>query len=347
MSNLSRRELLRLGLGTTLAGSALTAWLTRRQVEAKGAALQSTSAQKPLAKPNPPQAQSTSQDALPTRLLGQTGQRITLFGLGGASSQTPLSNGPHEQAVAIVERALALGVTYFDTAPSYGNGKSERALGEVAKDNRARMVIASKTAERTYDGAMRELEASLQRLETDHLDVWLMHHVSLPERDTNPAFGPTGAIKALEKARAEKMVRFAGVSGHHRTDVLAEWLRRYRFDMVLTVVNAVDRHHSDSFIERVLPVAQARKIGVVAMKIPAYGRLLRPKEGVGMRQAFAYALSQPGVAGGIIACDTIKMLEENVAAARAFVALDEAAQRALEAQTASYWQDASFYRDWT
>ncbi len=347
MSKFTRRELLRLGLGTSVAGSAFAAWMTRpraevNQISTPDPPLQAPELEKPRAA-----GKSESQPALPTRFLGQTGQRVTIFGLGGASSQTPLSNGPHDEAVAIVERALALGVSYFDTASSYGDGKSEKAIGEVAKKHRAQMTIASKTGERTYDGAMRELEASLKRLQTDHLDVWLMHHVSLPDRDTAPAFAANGAIKALEKAKAEKMVRFAGVSGHHRTDVLAEWLRRYRFDMTLMPINAVDRHNRDSFIETVLPVARERKIGVVAMKIPAYGRLLRPEKGVGMREAFAYSLSQPGVAGGIIACDSIAMLEENVAAARAFASLDSGAQSALEAKTVSYWQQASFYRRWT
>ena len=344
MSKLSRRELLSLGFGTVLTGTGLAAWLSRQQAVAKEVAPQTSPREKPFAQPNPSPSKTPE---MPTRMLGQTGQRISIFGLGGASNQTPLSNGPHEEAVAIIERALALGVTYFDTAPTYGDGRSERALGEVAKAHRAQMTIASKTDQRTYDGAMRELESSLKRLQTDHLDVWLMHRASLPDRDTEPAFGPNGALKALEKAQAEKMVRFAGVSGHHRTDVLIDWLRRAQFDVLLTVVNAVDKHHSDSFIERVLPVARERKTGVIAMKIPAYGRLLRPQKNVGIREAFAYALSQPGVCGGVIACDSIEMLEENVAAARAFAALDNRAQAALEAKTASYWQEASFYREWT
>ena len=347
MSKFSRRELLRLGLGTTVAGSALAAWIARPQTKQAAAKQTAPKNGKLVDASRERKAQPKQPNALPTRELGQTGQRVSIFGLGGASSQTPLSNGPHEQAVAIVERALSLGVTYFDTASSYGNGKSETAIGEVAKKHRAQMTISSKTGERTYDAAMRELEASLKRLQTDHLDVWLMHHVSLSERDTDPAFGPNGAIKALEKAKAEKMVRFGGVSGHHRTNVLAEWLRRYQFDVTLMPINAVDRHNSDSFIERVLPIARQRQVGVVAMKIPAYGRLLRPAQGVGMREAFAYSLSQPGVASGIIACDSLEMLEENVAAARAFVALDAQSQTRLEAKTATYWKEASFYRNWT
>jgi predicted aldo/keto reductase-like oxidoreductase len=184
-------------------------------------------------------------------------------------------------------------VTYFDTAASYGDGRSERAIGEVAKDNRARMVIASKTAERTYDGAMRELEASLKRLQTDHLDVWLMHHVSLSDGTQTLRMGQQGAIKSVRESSSLRKDRaFFGCersSSHRRSGRVVAPLQ---FDVVLTVVNAIDRHHPDSFISGCCPWHR-RKTRVVAMKIPAYGRLLRPEEGVGIRQAFAYALSQP------------------------------------------------------
>ena len=335
MLKLNRRQLIRLGLGSAALGA--TAYALRPETDANAAP----------ATPRRTGAASDAASALPMRTLGQTGAQVTIFGLGGASRKTPLSQGPHDEAVAIVERALELGVNYFDTATTYGRGRSERALGEVARTQRARMFLASKTGERTYDGAMRELEGSLKRLQTDHLDLWQMHHVSLENRDTRPAFGADGAIKALEKAKAQGMVKHAGVSGHHRTDVLADWLERHPFDTVLTIVNAVDRHHDDSFIERVLPVAKRKKMGVIAMKIPAYGQLLRPEQGVGIREALNYSLSQEGVCCGIIACDSIAMLEANVAAARAFAPMNDQAQRALEAKTKSYWREASFYRSWT
>ncbi len=280
---------------------------------------------------------------LPTRVLGSTGQSVTLFGLGGASSETPLSNGQRDSALAIVNRALDLGVNYFDTAATYGT--SETYLGEVVKARRAQMFLASKSAERTRDGAWRELERSLKRLQTDHLDLWQMHHVAIAERDTVPAFAKDGAIRAIEEAKAQKLIRFAGVSGHHQTGVLADWLSRYPFDTLLTVVNAADIHHPDSFIRRVLPVAAKRGVGVIAMKVPAYGKLLK---GLAIQQAMHYSLSQPGVACCIIACDSVAMLEQNVAAARACQArLSLAEQVRITERTASYWQETDFYRAWT
>ncbi|HEX8235766.1 MAG TPA: aldo/keto reductase [Abditibacteriaceae bacterium] len=337
---LSRRELLGLGAGIALGGSTAV-----REVLAQAT---STLPAQPVAPALATAPAASASPALPMRVLGQTGQKVTVFGLGGASSKTPLSNGPHEAAVAIVERALNLGVNYFDSATTYGNGKSERAIGEVAKSRRKEMFIASKTDLRDYDGAMRELEESLKRLQTDHLDVWQMHRASLPERDTEPFFGTNGAMKALQKAKDEKMVRFVGVSGHHRSDVLADWLQRYPFDTLLASINAADVHQEDSFIKRLLPVAQQKKVGVIAMKVPAYGRLINPEAGVTIRDAMHYSLSQAGVACCIIACDTITQLEENVATARTIDGpMEAAAQTALEAKTADYWQRASFYRRWT
>jgi aryl-alcohol dehydrogenase-like predicted oxidoreductase len=336
MSKISRRQLLGLGAGVALSGTAL-----RQLLAQNPAAL-------PDAQPAPgPAAPALKAEPLPKRLLGQTGQLVTVFGLGGASARTPLSNGPQEKAVEIIERALALGVGYFDTAVTYGNGRSETALGEVAKTRRKEMFIASKSDARDYDGAMRELEGTLKRLQTDHLDLWQQHRASTVERDTTPFFAENGAHKALRKMKDEKVVRFLGVTGHHRTDVLADWLKRFDFDTLLATVNAVDRHHDDSFIQNLLPVAKERKVGVIAMKVPAYGRLLNKDAGVTIQNAMQYSLSQEGVATCIIACDTIAMLEENVAAARvaaAKMSADE--QKALEEKTKPYWNRASFYRGW-
>jgi aryl-alcohol dehydrogenase-like predicted oxidoreductase len=342
---MNRRQLLRLGgaaASTALLGGL---WSARQRAGAQTEPHPTAREERPQSAT--PQTQ-TPQPKLPLRFLGETGQQVTIFGLGGASSHTPLSQGPRGEAVAIIERALELGVSYFDTAATYGNGRSEKVLGEVAKTRRKAMFLASKTDQRSYDGAMRELETSLKRLQTDHLDLWQMHRASLADRDTRPAFASDGAIKALQRAKDEKMVRFVGVSGHHRSDVLIDWLERYPFDTLLLAINAADKHHPDSLIRRVLPVAAQKKVGVIAMKIPAYGRLLREEQGVGIGGAMHYALSQSGVACGIIACDSIAMLEENVAAARAASEkMSSVKQVALEEKTASYWQEVMFYRRWT
>ena len=288
--------------------------------------------------------QPPSTTAMPERELGNTGVRVPIFGLGGAG-QTPLSWENRERdAVAIIQRALELGIRYFDTASSYG--PSEDYLGKVLPSHREKVFLASKTAERDRDGVWRELERSLKRLNTDYLDLWQLHHVSFKE-ELDKIFSKDGAAKALEEAKAQKLIRFAGISGHHEPDIIAEGLRRYPFDTTLICINAADKHHPRPFIPTVLPVARQKGVGVIAMKVPAYGRLFKPGVLDGMHQAMGYTLSQPGVHCCIIAAETVAQLESNVEVARAFQPLNEASLAQIEQRTAASWQDNTFFRAWT
>jgi len=288
--------------------------------------------------------QPPSTTAMPERELGNTGVRVPIFGLGGAG-QTPLSWENRERdAVAIIQRALELGIRYFDTASSYG--PSEDYLGKVLPSHREKVFLASKTAERDRDGVWRELERSLKRLNTDYLDLWQLHHVSF-EQELDKIFSKDGAAKALQEAKAQKLIRFAGISGHHEPDIIAEGLRRYPFDTTLICINAADKHHPRPFIPTVLPVARQKGVGVIAMKVPAYGRLFKPGVLDGMHQAMGYTLSQPGVHCCIIAAETVAQLESNVEVARAFQPLNEASLAQIEQRTAASWQDNTFFRAWT
>lgn len=186
----------------------------------------------------------------------------------------------------------------------------------------------------------------MQRLNTDYLDLWQFHHVSF-ESELDTLFGKNGAIAALEEARAQGLVRFSGITGHHEPDIIAAGLQRYAFDHALIPVNAADPHHPRPIIPGVLPVARAQNIGITAMKVPAYGRLFKPGVLDGMNQALGYALSQPGVHCAIIAAKNIEQLEENVRVAEAFQPLDETALAEIEQKTESAWKDNTFFRAWT
>ncbi|MBD2249851.1 aldo/keto reductase [Nostoc parmelioides] len=281
---------------------------------------------------------------MPERILGRTDVKLPIFGLGGAG-QTPLSwEGKQSEAEAIIHKALELGIRYFDTAASYG--PSEDYLGKVLPPHRGKIFLASKTAYRDRDGAWRELERSLKRLNTDYLDLWQLHHVSFAA-ELNTIFSPSGAIKALEEAISQNLVRFAGITGHRDPEVITEGLRRYPFHTTLIPVNAADRHHPRPFIPVVLPVAQANNVGVVAMKVPAYGRLFQPGGLTGMEQAMGYSLSQPGVHSCVIAAETVKQLESNVQVARAFQPLGEKELAVIAQRTASIWEDSTFFRSWS
>jgi aryl-alcohol dehydrogenase-like predicted oxidoreductase len=287
---------------------------------------------------------ATPPATMPERVLGRTEVKVPIFGLGGAG-QTPLSwEGRERDAVAIIEKALQLGIRYFDTASSYG--PSEDYLGKVLPPHRPKLFLASKTDKRDRDGAWRELERSLKRLNTDYLNLWQLHHVSFPQ-ELDTIFSQSGAIKAVEEAIQQKLVRFAGITGHHDPKVIAEGLRRYPFHTTLIPVNAADKHHPRPFLPVVLPIAQQQNVAVIAMKVPAYGRLFKPGGLSGMQQALGYSLSQPGVQCCVIAAETIAQLEENVKVARAFQPLQGKELAAIEQLTAKIWEDSTFFRAWT
>ncbi len=287
---------------------------------------------------------ATLSGKIPERVLGRTGVRLPFFGLGGAG-QTPLSSeGAEGDSVALIQRALELGIRYFDTAASYG--PSEDYLGKVLPPHRSNLFLASKTAIRDRDGAWRELERSLKRLKTDYLDLWQLHHVSfIHELDT--IFGRDGAARALEEAMHQKLVRFTGITGHHDSHVIAEGLRRYPFHTALIPVNAADKHHPQPFIPAVLPVAQQKNVGVIAMKVPAYGRLFKPGGLEGMHQALGYTMSQAGVSCCSVAAENIKQLEHNVSVAQSFQPLPAKELVAIEQRAATIWEDGTFFRAWT
>ncbi|MBW4572021.1 MAG: aldo/keto reductase [Tolypothrix carrinoi HA7290-LM1] len=286
---------------------------------------------------------ATPPATMPERVLGRTEIKVPIFGLGGAG-QTPLSwEGRERDAVAIIEKALQLGIRYFDTASSYG--PSEDYLGKVLPPHRSKLFLASKTDKRDRDGAWRELERSLKRLNTDYLNLWQLHHVSFPQ-ELDTIFSASGAIKAVEEAIEQKLVRFAGITGHHDPKVIAEGLRRYPFHTTLIPVNAADKHHPRPFLPVVLPIAQQQNVAVIAMKVPAYGRLFKPGGLSGMQQALGYSLSQPGVQCCVIAAETIAQLEENVKVARAFQILKNQELAEIEQRTAAIWEDSTFFRTW-
>jgi len=308
--------------------------------------------------PTPPYNPRTHQ-AMPMRNLGRTGYKVGIFSLGGqATIEKP---GTEEQSIAIVNRAIDLGVNYIDTAAAYGGEEqwSQKYIGKVIKHRRNEVFLATKTHRRTYDESMRLLESSLSQLNTDHLDLWQLHNISQTEQ-LDQIFAADGAIHALEKARSEGIVRFLGITGHADPFVLADGLKRFNFDTILMAVNAADQHHL-SFIEHLLPLALEQQLGIIGMKIPARGRILsswappadakqsweggNQKGTLVMKEALQYVLSLP-VSTVIIGCDDVRQLEENVEIARNFNPLNEEQLGRLAARTEPIHKQALFFRKW-
>ncbi len=334
----SRRKFLLAGLAAAggLAGAAASATLKSSS---------QPPSQVPETTPEIAAAPAPDGDArvLPARVLGRTNVTLPVLGLGGSAS--PLSRSQDAKlARAIIERAYALGIRYFDTAANYG--PSELRLGEVLPGVRDSVFIATKTSKRSYDEAWRELERSLERLQTNAIDLWQFHAITHDWDIDTLLDGRRGAIQAAEEAKAQGIIRHIGVTGHHNPDIFVKALGRYPFDTALIPVNAADIHTPRPFIRHVLPVARANNTGIIAMKVPAYGRLLKPGILTGMPEAMGYALSQPGVHTCIIAAETIAQLEENARAAADFQALPDTALARIEQRTAAAWQESSFFRRW-
>jgi uncharacterized protein len=296
--------------------------------------------------------------AMPMRNLGLTGYRVGQLSLGGqATIEIP---GKEDEAAAIINRAIDLGINYIDSAASYGRGASEQHIGMVMKTRRKEVFLTSKSNDRTYDGSMRLMETSLRQMQTDHLDLWQIHNLQRQDQ-LDEIFAPGGAMKALEKARDEGMTSFLGVTGHYEPMVLLEALRRFPFDTILIAVNAADRHYL-SFIEHVLPVALEKKLGVIGMKVVTRSRMLstwtpppESEQPASMRttkpgtltinEALAYNMTLP-VSTNIIGVDNVKQIEDNVAFASTFNPLSEAEMRELEKRTLPIARQALYFRRW-
>lgn len=282
---------------------------------------------------------------------------VSIYSLGGQGSiEIP---GKEDISVEIINRAIDLGINYIDTAAAYGRqtptvaradamGTSEKNMGQVMKYRRKEVFLASKTHDRTYDGSMRLLEKSLKQLSTDHLDLWQIHNVKMSEMETlDRITGDDGVLKAMIKARDEKMIRFIGFSGHEGPDVLNALNERFPFDNVLVAINAADKHH-DPFIEKFLPNAVAREMGIVGMKIPARDRIFANGGIITMKEAMDYVLTLP-VSTIIVGIDKIAELEENINIAKEFRPLTADEMLAIEAKTKPHYRDLLFFKnlsDW-
>jgi aryl-alcohol dehydrogenase-like predicted oxidoreductase len=295
----------------------------------------------------PPPIEEAPPVLMPTRAFGKTGFDVGLFSLGGqAALETP---GQENLSEEIIHRALDLGVNYIDTSAYYGgelaqHGLSERNIGQVMTSRRDDVFLATKTLGRTYDRAMRDLEQSLTNLQTDHVDLWQMHNIRTID-DFALIFTPNGAMKAFEQAKTEGTTRFIGVSGHYDPSVLNTLIGYAEFDTVLMALNAADIHYK-SFIKLALPTAVQREMGIIAMKIPARGRLFQEGGITTMKQALGYTLTHP-VSTAIVGCSSVADVENNVELARNFTPYSEDEMKELEALTASnHWEGGFFKWEW-
>ncbi len=250
---------------------------------------------------------------LPTAVLGKTGAVVPRIGIGLGSRFCAVEN--LDRALEILHAALDNGFYYWDTANNYRNKDivSEERLGMVLKDRRQEVFLATKFEERTYDGVMRQLEESLKRLQTDHLDIYQIHAIeSLKDLDTIGA--PGGALEALRKIREQKVAKFIGFSGHLDAAAMAEAARRFDLDTMLIALNHYQERKGD-FEGGAIPAAADRAMGVMIIKS------IRPRETVkdiAAEDLLRYALSLPRVHSAVVGTDSVEVVRKNAALLRNF-----------------------------
>ncbi len=318
-------------------------------------------AQAATTKPSLP-VNARTQAEMPTRNLGKTGYKVGIFSLGGQAALERPNN--FDVAEPIINRALDLGVNYIDTSSIYGGPDrwSEQYVGKVMKTRRNEAFLATKTKERTRDGSMRMIEKSLQLLNTDHVDLWQLHDIGLPQ-DVDAIWAKGGAMEALQEMKEQNVVRFLGVTGHYRPEALIDAVNRYPFDTILMAMNAADSH-IHSFTDQLLPLVVEKQMGIIGMKVPSRGRLLTSwtpppleqqqhswegsaiatRPGVmTMKEAMRFTLSHP-VSTVIVGCDNIAQLDQNVEIAREFTPLSQTQMAALNELAAPVAQQSLFFR---
>jgi aryl-alcohol dehydrogenase-like predicted oxidoreductase len=268
---------------------------------------------------------------VPTRPLGRTGDRVSIIGLGGFHIARP----ERAAAIRIMHRAIDSGITFFDNCWDYNGGESEDRMGEALADgHRGRVFLMTKIDGRTKKAAAEQIDQSLKRLRTDHVDLLQVHEVIRFE-DADSVFREDGAIQALLEAKKAGKLRFIGFTGHKDPAIHLAMLESakkhgFAYDTVQMPINAMDPHYK-SFEENVLPVLKSRGIGVLGMKSLGSGELI--KSGVvRAEECLRYSLSVgPDVV--ITGIDDEKILDQAISVAQHFTPMPESERMALLERT--------------
>jgi predicted aldo/keto reductase-like oxidoreductase len=275
------------------------------------------------------QSQQVPDGEVPKKPLGRTGVQVSAMGLGGyhlGSAETD------QAAMEIVAKAFDHGVRFFDNAWEYHDGLSEERLGKALRGKRDQSFVMTKVCTHGRDKkiAMRMLEESLRRLQTDHLDLWQIHEV-VYDNDPDLIFVPDGAAEALQAAKQQGKVRFIGFTGHKDPDIHLNMLsHNFPFDTVQMPLNCCDATFR-SFETHVLPEVNRRGMGGLGMKsLGGSGELVR-HGAVTPEQGLRYAMSLP-VATTISGIDTMQVLDQNLRIAINFQPLADAEMQALRDQ---------------
>ena len=272
---------------------------------------------------------------VPKRELGKTGVQVSIIGLGGFHLGLPPTE---KEAVAIVRKALDHGVDFLDNCWDYNDGESERRMGKALKDGyRARAFLMTKLDGRTAKSARQQLDQSLERLQTEVIDLVQIHEV-IRKDDPERCFGAGGTMEALHEAKKAGKLKYIGFTGHKDPAIhlhMLETARKsgFRFDTVQMPLNVLDAHYR-SFEKEVVPVALKDGTGILGMKSLGAGLVLESGAATAI-ECLRYSMSVPGVSVTITGCENEGVLEQAIHLALNHRPMDDAERTALLARTAA------------
>jgi len=270
-------------------------------------------------------------EKVPMRVLGRTGEKVSMVGVGGYH----IGMQDEPESIRIIRTALDKGINFLDNCWDYNEGQSEIRMGKALRDGyRQKAFLMTKIDGRTKEAATQQLEESLKRLQTDHVDLLQFHEVI---RDTDPdrIFAKGGGMEAVLAAKKAGKVRYIGFTGHKSPDIHLKMLNtafahNFTFDAVQMPLNVMDAHF-DSFEKKVLPVLVEHKIGVLGMK-PMGDKIILKSKTASPIECLHYAMNLP-TSVVITGCDSMQILQQALDAARSFKPMDSSEVAALLAKT--------------
>jgi aryl-alcohol dehydrogenase-like predicted oxidoreductase len=278
--------------------------------------------------------QPRTHSVMERRILGETAEQVSAIGLGGFHLGMPQVTEP--DAIRIVRTAVDRGITFLDNCWDYNEGESERRMGKALKDGyRDKVFLMTKFDGRTKQTALKQLDESLERLQTDRVDLWQFHE-NIRLEDPDRFFAEGGAVEAVLEAKASGKIRYAGFTGHKDPLVHLRMLeladeQGFRFDTAQMPISVMDAHFR-SFEKRVLPELNRRKMGALAMKSMGDGKILESGS-VKPLECLQYALSRP-VSVVITGIDRLQLIDQAFEAVRTYRELDASTIEQILSRTA-------------
>jgi predicted aldo/keto reductase-like oxidoreductase len=292
--------------------------------------------------PNPSGASDKPNGSIPYRTLGHTGEKVSIVGIGGHHIGRAIVS--ETESIQIIRTALDSGVNFLDNCWDYNNGQSEIRMGKALRDGyREKAFVMTKIDGRTKESAAKQIDESLRRLQTDRIDLIQFHEV-IRMNDPDRIFAPGGGMEAALDAKKAGKLRYLGFTGHKSPQIHLHMLETaskngFTFDTVQMPLNVMDAHF-DSFEKLVLPVLVEKNIGVLAMKTMGDGNFLRSGV-VTPIECLHYSMSLPSSVV-ITGCDSMRILDQALNAARSFAPMSESARADLLAKTAKIAGSGSF-----